>query len=64
MGKQPADPAIAPELKLDFDYFEVQPVEGDLHAGWKRLHQGPEIFYTSKNRGHWVFTRAEDSAAA
>ena len=64
MGKQPPDPAIAPELKLDFDYFAVQPIEGDLHAGWKRLHEGPDIFYTSRNRGHWVFTRAEDIAAA
>ena len=64
MGKQPADPAIAPELLLDFDFFAVKPIEGDLHAGWKRLHDGPDIFYTPRNGGHWVFTRAEDIAAA
>ena len=64
MGKQPADPVIAPELKLDFDFFDVRPVEGDLHAGWKRLHEGPDIFYTPRNGGHWVYTRAEDIAAA
>jgi cytochrome P450 len=64
VAKQPADPAIAPELLLDFDYFAVTPIDGDLHAGWKRLHERPDIFYTPRNTGHWVFTRAEDIAAA
>jgi cytochrome P450 len=64
VANQPADPAIPAELKLDFDYFDVKPIDGDLHAGWKRLHERPEIFYTPRNGGHWVFTRAEDIAAA
>jgi cytochrome P450 len=61
---QPANPDIAPHLLVDFDFFAVEAIDGDLHRGWKRLHQGPEIFYTPLNGGHWVFTRAEDIGAA
>jgi cytochrome P450 len=64
MHKIPPNPAIAPELLLDFDFFAVEAVDGDLHRGWKRLHEGPEIFYTPRNGGHWVFTRAADIGAA
>jgi cytochrome P450 len=61
---QPENPAIAAELLIDFDFFGVESIDGDLHRGWKRLHEGPEIFYTPFNGGHWVFTRAEDIGAA
>ena len=64
MHEQPAAPRISPELMIDFDFFGVEAVNGDLHEGWKRLHDGPEIFYTPRNGGHWVFTRAEDIGAA
>ena len=64
MTKQPANPQIASHLLLDFDFFAVEAVEGDLHRGWKSLHEGPEIFYTPRNGGHWVFTRAADIGAA
>jgi cytochrome P450 len=59
-----ANPAIAPELLRDFDYFAVPAIDGDLHRGWKALHEGPDIFYTPRNGGHWVFTRAADINAA
>jgi cytochrome P450 len=64
MHEQAAVPLISPELTVDFDFFGVQAINGDLHAGWKRLHDGPEIFYTPRNGGHWVFTRAADIGAA
>jgi cytochrome P450 len=64
MNKQPPNPDIAPHLLIDFDFFAVEPIDGDLHGGWKRLHAGPEIFYTPRNGGHWVYTRAEDIGAA
>jgi cytochrome P450 len=64
MSKQPANPRIASHLLLDFDFFAVEAIEGDLHRGWKSLHDGPEIFYTPRNGGHWVFTRAADIGAA
>jgi cytochrome P450 len=64
MTKQPANPQIAADLLVDFDFFAVEAIEGDLHQGWKSLHSGPEIFYTPRNGGHWVFTRAADIGAA
>jgi hypothetical protein len=54
---------IAPELLIDFDFFAVKAIDGDLHRCWKQLHAGPDIFYTPRNGGHWVYTRAEDIAA-
>ncbi len=64
MTKQPANPRIAAHLLVDFDFFAVEAIDGDLHQGWKSLHAGPEIFYTPRNGGHWVFTRAADIGAA
>jgi cytochrome P450 len=63
-ANQPPTPKIAPELLIDFDFFAVKAIDGDLHRGWKQLHAGPDIFYTPRNGGHWVYTRAEDIAAA
>jgi cytochrome P450 len=64
MHSQPALPDIPASLLKDFDYFAIEPERGDIHLGWKRLHEGPEIFYTPRNEGHWVFTRADDIAEA
>jgi len=64
MSKQPANPEIAAHLLVDFDFFGVEAIDGDLHQGWRSLHAGPEIFYTPRNGGHWVFTRAADIAEA
>ena len=64
MTKQPANPQIASHLLVDFDFFAVEAIDGDLHQGWKSLHAGPEIFYTPRNGGHWVFTRAADIGTA
>ena len=64
MTSQPPNPQIAPHLLIDFDFFGVEAIDGDLHRGWKSLHSGPEIFYTPRNGGHWVFTRAVDIETA
>lgn len=56
----PTPSHIPPELVRDFDYFAVQPVDGDIHRAWARVHEGPDIFWTPRNGGHWVFTRADD----
>jgi cytochrome P450 len=64
MHAQPVNPNIDPGLIVDFDFFSVAAIDGDLHRGWKYLHDGPDIFYTPLNGGHWVFTRAEDIGAA
>ncbi|QTH21128.1 cytochrome P450 [Rhizorhabdus wittichii] len=46
--------------QVDFDYYAVKPVGGDIQLGWKTLHEGPDMFWTPRNGGHWVVTRAED----
>jgi cytochrome P450 len=48
------------ELVRDFDYFAIDAPDGDVHLGWRRLQDGPPIFYTPHNGGHWVATRADD----
>lgn len=57
----PAPPHVPPHLVRDFDYMHR--VEGgDLYEWWAELHQGPEIFYTPRQGGHWVLTRHADIA--
>ena len=35
----------------------------DVHLAWRALQQaGPDIFWTPRNGGHWIATRAEDPA--
>ena len=58
------NPKITDNLIVDFDFFAVKPIDGDLHRGWKKVHEWPDIFYTPRNGGHWVFSRAEDINSA
>jgi cytochrome P450 len=51
---------VPPDLVRDIDIFALKSVDGDIHLAWHKLHDGPDIFYTPRNGGHWVFTRAED----
>jgi cytochrome P450 len=57
-----APPAhVPPERVIDFDYFHPPGIdEGDVYSAWHRLHDGPDIVWTPRNGGHWIFTRAED----
>lgn len=54
---------VRPELVVDFNYLD-QPVTPDPHGQWKKLHDGPDIFWTPHNGGHWILTRAADIKAA
>ncbi|MGV3768953.1 MAG: cytochrome P450 [Sphingobium phenoxybenzoativorans] len=53
-------PHVAAGLVRDFDVFDMNAIDGDIHKTWHQFHDGPDIFYTPRNGGHWVFTRAED----
>lgn len=54
-------PAHVPEeLVIDFDYFNFAESEPDIFLAWKRVHEYPPIFWTPRNGGHWVATRAAD----
>lgn len=45
----PAPAHVPRELVRDFNYFTQQPVGGEIHLAWKRLHEGPEIFWTPQD---------------
>lgn len=51
---------IPDELVRDFDFAHPPGMEDGVYAAWKRLHDGPDIFWTPHYGGHWVATRAED----
>lgn len=49
-------------LVRDFDFLQMHG-ESDVHRFFKTLHDGPDFFYTTRNGGHWVVTRAADMEA-
>ena len=51
---------IPSSLVVDFNYYDQPGGHDDPHLTWKRLHDGPDIFYTPHYGGHWVITRGED----
>lgn len=51
---------IPAELVHDIDVYNIQSLHEDLHLGWKRVQdEYPPIFYTPRNGGHWIMTRAD-----
>ena len=50
---------IPAELVRDYNYLDLQG-ETDVYEHFRKLHAGPDIFYTPHHGGHWVVTRYED----
>lgn len=55
-------PAHVPaELVVDFDFYDVPGAAEDVQAAYAAVQKAaPDIFWTPRNGGHWVATRAED----
>ncbi len=53
---------VPPHLVREFDYLNA-PADRDLYGWWAAQNDGPEIFFTPANGGHWVLTRHADIAA-
>ena len=54
---------VPPELVMDFDLFDIPGGADDVQLAMRAFQQnGPDIFWTPRNGGHWVVTRAEDIA--
>ncbi len=51
---------VPQERVVDWDFYHIPGAEQDVHLAWKSLHDGPDIFWTPRNGGHWVMTRGED----
>lgn len=62
MSLAPIPPHVPPERVRDFDFLDMRD-ETDVHRWFKRLHRGPDIFYTPRHGGHWVVTRYADMEA-
>jgi cytochrome P450 len=61
-----APPHVDPRLIADFDYLKptgFTPL-GDIHESWKTLHAGPDVVWSPRHGGYWIFTRADDIAWA
>lgn len=58
LAKRPAH--VPPERVVDFDFIRQPGMEHDTYAVWQGLRDGPAIFWTPRNGGNWVLTRAED----
>jgi cytochrome P450 len=54
-------PHVPRERVFDFDFRAPPGHHDDVHLAWKRAVEGaPDIFWTSRNGGHWVAVRADD----
>lgn len=52
---------VPEELVRDVDIFNLPGAREDVHLAWKRLqNEMPRIFWTPRNGGLWMITRAED----
>lgn len=64
---QPPQPDhVPPERIVDFDFFHIPPGASDPAEIWHDLVRrgAPEIFYTPRNGGHWVFLDYADIVEA
>jgi cytochrome P450 len=52
---------VPPELVFDFDLFNMPGAQDDIQLAMRAYQQNcPDIFWTPRNGGHWVVTRADD----
>ncbi len=53
--------AVPDRLIADVDIFNLDGFQNDVQLAWRRLQQAyPDIFWTPRNGGHWIATRAAD----
>ena len=52
---------VPPELVVDIDLFNLPGNREDVHRSWKWVQENcPRIFWTPRNGGLWMITRAKD----
>jgi len=52
---------VPADLVVDFDMFNLPGYQTDVQLAYRAFQQNaPDIFWTPRNGGHWVATRAED----
>lgn len=59
--KQMIPSNVAPGIVRDFDFYDFPGVREDAQLAWKAVQDAfPPVFWTPRNGGHWVVTRATD----
>lgn len=54
---------VSADRVFDLDIYNDPRFSDDLHKSYATLHDdAPDIFYTPRNGGHWVFSRFDDMA--
>lgn len=57
----PVPEHVPADRVFDFDIYSDPRLTEDLHDSYASLHElAPDIFYTPRNGGHWMFTRFDD----
>lgn len=52
---------VSMDAVRDFDFYDFPGVRQDAQLAWKAVQDAnPPIFWTPRNGGHWVVTRADD----
>lgn len=52
---------VPAELVRDVDLFNLPGAREDVHVAWKRIQtEMPRIYWTPRNKGYWMITRAKD----
>jgi cytochrome P450 len=61
-SKETVPAHVPPKLAFDFDYYHPPGVEDDFQLALKRLQEEnyPDIFWCTRNGGHWMAIRGED----
>jgi cytochrome P450 len=59
MAANPVPAHVPPALVRDYDWTDMKG-ETDAFAHIRKLHEGPDVFYTPRHGGHWVVTRFDD----
>lgn len=46
-------------LVRDVDIYDIQAIDPDIHAAWRKLQdESPSLIYSPRNGGHWIPMRA------
>jgi cytochrome P450 len=57
----PVPAHVPPALVVDFDLWNIPGSDEDAQLAMRAVQQAsPDVFWTPRNGGHWVVTRAED----
>src|SRR5262245_11833979 len=62
-AQTPIPDHVSPDVVFDFDFYADHRYGDQLHSSLHFLHdEAPDVFWTPRNGGHWIITRAAQIA--